>query len=195
MSESTNAVLNVLQRLKQETAPLHMQLEGRVDTLKRLQSAAAYRNLLLAFYGFYEPLEQKLADVDWPAGLNWQERQKIALLEGDLYRLDADPKTAPRCDQLPALDNQAAALGCLYVLEGATLGGQIIERELQKHLQITPQNGGAFFNGYGPRVGEMWSAFRLAVVSFADSPEREDQIVQSAKETFEKFDAWLAKAL
>ena len=187
--------MTVLRRLKQETASLHEQLERHVDVLARLKNVAAYRDLLLAFYGFYEPLERQLGEVDWPAGIDWQQRRKIAMLESDLKLLAADRSSAAVCADLPAIANQAAALGCLYVLEGATLGGQIIERELNQHLQITSQTGGAFFNSYGDRVGEMWGAFRQAILAFANSNEREDAIVAAAKGTFEKFDAWLVKSL
>jgi heme oxygenase len=187
--------MTILPRLKQETLPLHQQLEQRVDVLQRLQSVAAYRELLRAFYGFYAPLEQALETFDWPAvGLEWAERRKVERLETDLQRLGVDLSTIPRCTQLPAVTDAASALGCLYVLEGATLGGQFIQKELASRLQITAENGAAFFNSYGERVGPMWAEFRQVLVSFSTNTEREDQIVRAAKDTFEKFDAWLAIA-
>lgn len=188
--------MTILQRLKQETLPLHQQLEHRVDVLHRLQNVAAYRELLLAFYGFYAPLEQALETFDWPTvGLDWTERRKVERLEADLQRLGEDRSTAPRCTHLPTITDPASALGCLYVMEGATLGGQYIQKELATRLQITAENGAAFFNSYGERVGPMWTEFRQVLVNFATNSEREDQIVRAAKETFQKFDAWLASTL
>jgi heme oxygenase len=188
--------MTILQRLKQETLPLHQQLEQRVDVLHRLQSVAAYRELLRAFYGFYAPLEQALEPFDWRVmGLDWSERRKVERLETDLQRFGVDHSTIPRCTQLPAMTDAASALGCLYVLEGATLGGQFIQKELAARLHITAENGAAFFNSYGESVGPMWAAFRQVLVNFSTNIEREDQIVRAAKDTFEKFDAWLATAL
>jgi heme oxygenase len=185
--------MSILQRLKQETLPLHQQVEQRVDVLQRLQSVAAYRQLLEAFYGFYAPLEQALEQFEWQAlGLDWAQRRKVPKLELDLQRLEVDVATLTHCEQLPVLPDLASALGCLYVLEGATLGGQIIQKELASRLQITSDNGAAFFNSYGEQVGPMWQKFREVIVNFATTTEREDRMVRAAQDTFQKFDDWLA---
>jgi heme oxygenase len=81
------------------------------------------------------------------------------------------------------------------VLEGATLGGQIIDRHLRQSLGIEPATGGAFFHGYGAQVGPMWNRFREVVTDFATSDERQRAIVQSAQATFRSFDDWLAQRL
>ena len=86
--------------------------------------------------------------------------------------------------------------GCMYVLEGATLGGQIIRRLLKEKLSITSANGGAFFSAYGDRVRVMWNEFREALSQFAIShPDESEAIVASASETFAKFDHWLRQRL
>src|SRR5262245_27999590 len=120
---------SILTLLKTQTRPLHDGLEARVDIVRRLQSRGSYVNLLAAFYGYYEPLERALLRVaQLPTVIvDLAARRKVALLERDLAELDVDPAKLPQCDQLPALDSCGAAVGCLYVVEGATLGGQIIE--------------------------------------------------------------------
>lgn len=186
--------MSILQRLKSETLAWHQQVEQRVDVTHRVQSVDAYRELLVAFYGFYAPLEAELAKVDWkPLGIDWTERRKVHLLERDLSLVGVDAAEIARCDQLPALADETHALGCLYVLEGATLGGQYIERQLAQQLQMKPESGAAFFHSYGERRGEMWNLFREALVRYATTAEREDQLVRSASETFQKLDAWLAR--
>jgi heme oxygenase len=49
----------------------------------------------------------------------------------DLQALGCTPslERLPMCAQLPVIDSSAACLGVLYVLEGATLGGQILRRK------------------------------------------------------------------
>ncbi len=188
--------MSILPRLKQETLPLHEQIEQRVDVLNRLTSVASYRELLIAFYGYYAPLEQALEKFAWHAiGLDWDERRKVPKLETDLQRLGTEPASIARCQLLPALPDPASALGCLYVIEGATLGGQIIHKELATRTMISEENGGAFFSCYGDQVGPRWAAFRAAVVDFATTADRENRIVLAAKDTFQKFDDWLAIAL
>jgi heme oxygenase len=50
----------------------------------------------------------------------------------------------PQYHDLPDIEDWPRMLGCLYVLEGATLGGQIISRHLQRTLHIDAINGAAF---------------------------------------------------
>ena len=50
-------------------------------------------------------------------------------------------------------------LGALYVIEGATLGGQVITRYIQSALKIDATNGGRFFAAYGDRTGLLWRDF------------------------------------
>jgi heme oxygenase len=88
---------------------------------------------------------------------------------------------------VPTLDTAAKAFGSIYVMEGATLGGQIITRHVKEHLDLTPENGGAFFNSYGPMVGPMWKGFGTAITAFAEKADADDEIVDSAKETFDAF--------
>ena len=82
------------------------------------------------------------------------------------------------------------ALGCLYVLEGATLGGQIISRQLEERLAIDAGHGGRFFASYGAAVGEMWQAFGEILVAHARGLECGDAIVASGCATFDAFGRW-----
>lgn len=66
-------------------------------------------------------------------GLNWQE---------PLWQ--QPPLPTPR-----VLTDCGALIGTLYVIEGATLGGEVISRHLHKHLELGPTSGARFFNGYG----------------------------------------------
>jgi heme oxygenase len=102
----------------------------------------------------------------------------------------------PQATDLPDISSAATGFGCLYVLEGATLGSQIIKRLLLQHLAISSENGGAFFNAYGDRVGDMWQVFRETVSQFSVAhPQTDDAIIKSAQETFVKLDAWFMRRL
>jgi heme oxygenase (biliverdin-IX-beta and delta-forming) len=94
----------------------------------------------------------------------------------------------PQCAELPELVTIPQVLGCLYVIEGATLGGQIITRHLQANLGITPETGGAFFAGYGVENGARWQAFGAMITAAAERFGGEDEIVASANRTFETLD-------
>lgn len=188
----------VLDALKARTRQLHDNLEARVDVLSRLQSLESYQQLLTAFFGFYAPLEAHLSDCVAlkSAGLDFEPRRKVPLLVADLEFFRVDANSLPRAVDLPQIGSASDGFGCLYVLEGATLGSQIIKRLLVQHLKISADNGGAFFNAYGDRVGQMWDTFRRLLSQYAAAhATARDEIVVAAEETFLRLDAWFARCL
>ena len=53
---------------------------------------------------------------------------------------------------------EAAVLGAAYVLEGATLGGQMLLSRIRR-LGFHALHGGVFLNGYGAAHAGMWRGF------------------------------------
>lgn len=187
----------ILQRLKHDTRELHAQIEQRVDLPVRLRSWEGYREVLAQFYGYYAPVEAALKGV---TGLDrvigdLSVRWKAGQLVADLQVLGVAPSaiaSLPHCVDFPHPSGLDHAFGCLYVLEGATLGGQIITRQITGDLGVTPTQGAAFFAGYGPATGPMWRSFGAAVMAYATTPEREATIVAAAQATFQALDRWMA---
>jgi len=185
--------------LRQHTRIEHARLEDRLDIFTRLQGRDEYRALLIRMYGLYGPLEARLLEVGHRHALplDVAARRKAPLLERDLAVLGLDSMARaaiPRCAALPALDSAVTALGCLYVLEGATLGGQLIARHLERHLGIGTDTGAAFFTAYGERVGAMWRAVGAALAAYTCAPGEEEAMVGAARATFEAFEGWLLQA-
>jgi heme oxygenase len=183
----------ILRVLKDATAERHEAVERRVDIEGRLGSTSDYADLLARFYGFYAPLESALAragDYD-SLGIDFDERRKTGRLARDLAALGRDPAAVPLCPDPPTVESVAQALGTMYVLEGATLGGRVITRMVESRLGLTPERGCAFFSSYGDRVGAMWNAFRAALTNFA-TPQTESEVVAAATRTFDALDGWLA---
>ncbi len=185
----------ILSRLRAETRAEHDAIEAVLDLTGDGLTRDGYRRILERFYGFYAPLEPAIwAVVGWPdRGLDLNARQKGPLLEADLRTLGGDAPTAlPLCSELPLLVTPTNCFGCLYVLEGSTLGGQLISRHVQHVLGLTPETGGRFFHGYGDKTGEMWQSFRAALTGFVVSPTDQDVAVAAAKDTFQKLHRWIA---
>lgn len=82
--------------------------------------------------------------------------------------------------------------GILYVLEGATLGGQVILRRLGTRVGISATYGGRFFASYGPDVGRMWRSYVEVLERFGATPKAQ-VIEQSAVAAFQAFDEWLSQ--
>lgn len=178
-------------KLKEATREQHDDLENTVNVMDRLFSLEDYQMLLTKFYRFYAAIEPRVAANDLQkAEFDFDARRKTPLIERDLNALgvldDVRGKVA-LWEELPRLDTTAKAFGSLYVMEGATLGGQVITRHLREHLDLTPERGGAFFNSYGPNVGPMWKSFGATLTAFAGSGGSDDEIIESARNTFDSF--------
>lgn len=152
-----------------------------------------YTRLLERFFGFYQPLEERLEGLDgWDAhGIDFPARRKAPWLEADLAALDHTPEAIaalPRCATLPRLDSLASGFGCAYVLEGATLGGRQISG-LLRETRI-PENARHFFGSYGPDVGSRWREFTASLEAFGEEgPQHE--IIEAARGTFTTLQNWL----
>jgi heme oxygenase len=183
----------VLVALREQTREEHLAVERALDLMSETLTLQAYRRTLERFHGFWQPVEATLQQhVELrEIGVDPVARAKTPLLALDLRALgEGDPAALPLCRELPLAASTAAALGCMYVLEGASLGGQIISRHLGARLGITPASGGRFFHGYGERTGEMWRAFGVAVTGFAVTAGAQDEAVQAAIETFRALRRW-----
>ena len=196
--------LPFLDRLKAQTRAEHVAMEGALDLMRDDLLLADYRRLLERYFGFYAPVEARLAGVlvsVAPDGLEFETRRKLPLLRADLAALGGPAAdTLAACDALPPLHTPAQAMGCLYVLEGATLGGMVIGRHVQHTLGLTPDCGARFFHGSGARTAETWRTFRAALAEFVADAEAEADagaadvtayaVVESANETFRSLRHW-----
>jgi heme oxygenase len=187
-----DAAPGLLQRLRAETAEAHHRLEIALDILAEPLCRDRFTRLLERFWGFHaawEPaLARSLRDDAFLA-----PRGKLDHLRRDLLALGRTP------DQVAALPlwldaarltaDASAALGSLYVMEGSTLGGQVISRAL-KAAPWLPEGGLGYFDPYGPSTGQMWRGFR-DYASARSAPAADDLIVDGARATFERLQAWL----
>ncbi len=191
----------MLEHLRTETRALHEALERRGPMARLLApdlTLAEYGALLARLHGLYAPLEDRLArHADaLPVPLAPRAphlRADLAALGLTAHAADAPtdasegvPPAAPGA--LPEVPDAAAALGVLYVLEGAALGGQVIARHVRRTLALTPAQGLAFFTGDADGTGARWVRFRDAL---AASPADPDAVAASARDTFSAFHTWL----
>ena len=161
---------------------------------ERCRERASYRALLARLWGLYAPLEDVLGGIDWgDADVGIADRSKLRWLEGDLVDLGQAEGTLadlPRATLSPMINDRIDALGALYVVEGASLGGQLISRRLTADLGVTAARGGRFFASYGNQVGVRWRDYLSVLERFADQPAAAARIEASALATFDSFLAW-----
>ncbi len=181
----------MLAQLREQTRPAHARLETTLNLLDEQLGRPEYLKILMRFHGFWQfwqPLAGKLMDDADFTG----PRERLHLLTADLAALGLSPVAVaalPGCP-MPELGGAGAALGSMYVMEGSTLGGRVIEKQLLARLGIGQDSGGSYFAGYGERTGLMWREFlaRLAAAPAADAA----QINAGANATFACLTLWFA---
>ena len=187
--------------LRQQTRVSHERIE-RVPRLAHLfmpdYRRDDYRDLLARLYGFYEAMESALfADLPAFAQAVLGHRRKSRLLARDLRALGvkrADFEHLPLCFKLPPLDSYAARMGVFYVLEGATLGGELIRRQLLEHFGVEISPALNFYGCYGDEAGAEWRAFRNFMTDYFDGCQQSiDDAVSSANAAFTCLEEWLAQ--
>ena len=184
----------LLSVLRDATRSHHTRLEQRMNILRPDFSLDDYQRLLLGFLGYYRPLERTLAAC--PGLQSWlpdyPRRIKTPLLERDLLALGHDPadlQHIPECGQMPEIHDRSQIMGCLYVMEGSTLGGQLLQRHFNQTLGLTVDTGVCFFAGYGPETRSLWQHFGACLV--AAEPD-EASVVTTACQTFTSLESWFA---
>lgn len=183
---------SILAQLKARTAHQHQATESTVNLMRDDYTLEEYRNLLSRFYAFYQPYEEKMraALAENPIQFNHPERLNTPKLMADLISLgmtEGEISQIAAFDELPALDSKERIFGSLYVIEGSTLGGQVISRHLKQKFDLDETKGAAFFSGYGKETGKMWNEYREAVTKFAEGEVNHEEIFAGANETFEKI--------
>jgi heme oxygenase len=166
-------------RLREATRADHERLESRIDILQRAATTAGRRDLVETFSGFHTDAEAALEPwlADLP-GLDFAARRRSQVLADDLRTVDGvRPSARPiRVDGVPD------ALGLMYVLEGSTLGGRVIRRQLAAdgHDMV----GLSFLDPYGEAVGERWRAFLAVLAAEARTEADAAAMVAGARQGF-----------
>lgn len=184
----SRAVPAVLADLRSATAPAHARLERRIELDARLASPDAYSRLLARFLGFHEPVEAWLEPAAGALpGLDYAARRKAPLLRADLAALGHGATRVERFEPPPGPPSLGTALGVLYVLEGATLGGKVVGRRARRALSDPPA---AFLDCYGDAVGARWRAFGALLDEHAHATP---EMTAGAVWCFTAIEGWLCR--
>jgi heme oxygenase len=183
----------ILEKLRQNTRIAHEKLESELNLFERCLEKRNYKSVLKKFYGYYEPLQSKVLAL----GLN-EDAMQIQLrcqwLEDDLKGLEGSFSKSNEfqfCENLPYLTGEASVLGFRYVLEGSTLGGQVITRHFRTQWNQQNIEGLSFFNAHGDETGKNWKNFLNHLKTKAELLSQDEEILRGARETFESLLKWI----
>lgn len=188
--------VNVLRALRTQTANSHHRVEASLNlrdaamTLAQLQSSVG---LLAEFWAEAERGLDAWAEAfpDHARVLEWSRRRRAAAFADDVRRLGGVPTAVPVGLHLAPVTGVAQALGRLYVLEGSSLGGQLINaafagREAGDPLSRIRLRG---LDPYGAANASMWQSFRRYLNDWVDAGGDAAAVVEAGVVTFAALEA------
>jgi heme oxygenase len=197
MLKDTDSVAELQTELRATTRDLHHRLDHHdllAPLVRSSLDVADYALALQALYAINAPTEQAISDYIDAQGLafDYASRRRMPDLLADLeyFGLSA-PQLAWGG---PSIRSHGQLVGCLYVLEGSTMGGRVIYKQLQSVLKLNQQTGGRFFAGHGELTMPMWQAFWTFAAEIC-SPGQITDATQAASALFESILAHLDRRL
>lgn len=179
-----------LNNLRTKTADSHKGLEALpisksiVDPKITIQEYAMYLSLMHDVVqdleeNIYPKLSEVISDLD--------ARKKSQLILEDLKKIGFDKKQtlSPFKDASPI--SVPFAMGMMYVVEGSTLGGRFILKNIQESLGFTEENGASYFSGYGNKTGSFWKNYLNALTEFESKNNSEEEIIAGADYAFTRI--------
>lgn len=174
----------ILDKLRRETRPAHKQLEELPLSLAITNSDVTLPDYLLYLH-LMQPVINDVEQHFFPLVNHivpyLEQRRKLHLIESDLSyscknRNIINKYPLSRSTKLTA----AFAMGVMYVIEGSTLGGRVILKNINKHLGFTDEAGCRYFAGYKAETGSLWKSFLAALNTFAQKHHNEHEIIDGA---------------
>jgi|GEM_PF-282784 len=185
----------IMQLLKSATKANHDRVEDLAYSNKIMDGSISkeqYADLILKQYYFHKKIESQLRKIfseEEAKGLELNKRTKTHFLKYDMLELGLDEHMLDvgKIGTLK-INSSEEALGSMYVLEGASLGGAVIKRKLEKNRQINQVSSIHYFGCYGEATGEFWKKFVMQATIMANTEKKRKIIVKKAVETFTYFE-------
>jgi heme oxygenase len=190
----------LLRVLRSSTAVPHQRVEACLDLTDPALTVQRLRAVVVRLGAFFDAAQGGLDAwaLTWQldaAALQWPRRRRLGLFRADAAGLGATSvEQGVSLPALPAVAGTAQALGRLYVLEGSSLGGRVINRAFAQRAHGDPLMGVRLsgLDPYGDATGAMWHGLREFTTTWAGSDQRRSEVVQAAVTTFSALDAWCA---
>ncbi len=174
-------MMKILNRLREETAELHRELEGDNLANKIIDHTInldEYRTLLAQNYIAYKNAETEILKY-----LPEMSTEKSDRLKNDLQGLgfnDLSTELNFSCS------SKAEAIGAAYVVEGSAMGGMVIGRELEHCPALRELPSQQFFNGDRSNVRN-WNEFLKYLRSQEFTDAEIELAAAKARDTFLLF--------
>jgi len=178
-------------RLRKETADLHLEVEAATGLPGSIRTRAEYVTLLHCLHRFHQAAESRLADSKWAeqwaeVGIDLSQHRRAYLLEQDLVAVQA--QASREAPDFFDIADFPGAMGCLYVVEGSSLGGRVIGPAIRSAIGDVPTR---FFESAERNHPSPWRSLKDALLRFGSSGDT-GAVVEGARSTFRAFERHLA---
>ncbi|MGE0597356.1 MAG: biliverdin-producing heme oxygenase [Hyphomonadaceae bacterium] len=169
--------------LRAACADAHARLDAKAGRFD-LSDRDSYAEMLMRLSGPLTALESALANGAWPRLFaDWRMRARAQALRADLMQLGGhfvEERAAP-------IEDDAAAFGALYVLEGSRLGGRVQARMVQASADPVVRGATNFFHhGAGQ---PFWRDFIVALNASPAVAAQPERARAAALDAFARFEA------
>jgi len=154
--------------LKEATKNNHAKLEQLMfadQIMNGTLSIHQYKQIVTTNYLVHKLLEEYLISSlrsETADKLNIETRRKLGSLTTDIYELKMNipNQTIDNNNNNIIFDDDASILGALYVLEGSTLGGNVIVKRLKINPNLSSLNlDFHYYQIYGSNLIQNWKEF------------------------------------
>jgi len=175
----------VSEYLKQNTAEYHDAAEKLFNSEKIFNKTFTledYKKIINTNYLMLLHSEDKIfsnLSDKFSEKLQLDQRKKLPLIEKDLQSLSLENQNASHDLEF---SNDYEALGAMYVIEGSTLGGNVIAKQLSKTEGFDNVTFN-FFGCYQENTGPMWKNFK-EVLDTEVTEENYNEVLSGAKKLY-----------
>lgn len=173
----------ISEQLKSQTKELHDKVEASMNSNKifdQTYTIEDYKNLLqqnALLIAKYEQAAIEVLNEELGTSLELDKRVKAEVMQTELAKLGL--QYDPSVQQDNAGISAAKALGILYVIEGSTLGGNVIARALSKNEAFKDVSFN-YFSFYKDQTGPMWTKFKTVLDEYVTSEEAKQECIDGA---------------
>jgi len=184
----TTEISLFLNNLRSQTSESHKNLEAipisklLVNPNISLHAYSLYLSLMHDVVSDFEKYIYPIVENTIP---DISERKKASFILNDLKFIGEEKKKTRSFFKNSDLNfTLPFAMGMLYVLEGSTLGGRFILKNIQENLGLDEEKGISYFAGYGNKTGSYWKKFLNNLTEFESLTNSEKDIIAGADYAF-----------
>lgn len=157
-----------------------------------------YAELMSGLHAFYNALDTRVMaacrrHLDANSAYTYQPR--APLLEADIVAVGrrlpdrASAQTQMLHRDLPVIDNHAALAGVIYVVDGATLGGRLLNRSAEKLLGCEDSGGRSYWQWCECHGAQQWKAALALIDRVGQETTARLDMTKAALATFETLES------